>query len=272
MSVDLTYTRLTSASGEDLITQAYGCQPAGIILALGKLGVAARPVDVYRALVRVLAAGGLAAKFIWHAQELPDEVIRGLASLPPNLRLKPVLDVLKAGVVGAESLCFFAGTVTRLEIVQGAHLAQTILAASKPLDALWDALQDLPFPEPPWPGNEYLLAVTSRSRLVEIAKQFQNCLSRHDRQLDAVMSVINGNRYFYELQEEPGLLEFVRIGSLGWYLREACGPKNHEISEETRGNVLRVLSQEPSFCAVWEPRWRGRWDGGDTSDGLLRPE
>jgi len=259
MSVHLVYSRLTFARGDDLVEQAYGCKPAGIMQALGKFGVQARFYDVYRALVSVLAAGGPGAKFIQHAQELPDELIRGLSTLPLSLHTKPVLEILKRGYVTDESLYFFAGTLERLKALSP-QVVEAILADPKPLEAMWHALQDLPFPGPPWPDDEHLMAVTSRSRLLEIAREFQNCLWNTDSQLDAVMSVINGNRFFYEVREEPALLEFIRIGSLGWYLRDFCGPRNKAVSERTREKVLHSLTQRPSFCAAWEPRWHARYD------------
>jgi hypothetical protein len=268
MSADLAYHKLTFASGDDLIAEAYACKPAGIIQALGKLGIQARYFDIYRGLVRVLAAGGAAAKHIRHASEIPDDLILGLSSLPPKLRTKPIVEILKNRHVSDESLCFFAGTLERLR-AQDPQVAEVILAAPRPLDALWEALQDLPFPEPPWPKDKHLIPVTSRSRLTEIAKEFQNCLRDTDRQLRAVMSVINGNRFFYELRAEPALLEFVRIGSLGWYLRQACGPENRPISERARSGLILALAKNPSYCAAWEPFWRERYYPKFDVSGLL---
>ena len=265
----LAYKQMTFLKGEDLIEQAYGCRPAGIVAALGKLGARARFNHVYHALIRVMAAGGPAARFLQHQKLIPDETIVGLSLIPPRIEIKTVINMLKKGDIVPETLSFLVGTLAWFDAKQP-DVAEKVAGSERPVAALWEALQSLPFPSPPWPESRPLIPVVSRTRLLAIATDFQNCLSKSnpDNQLNAVMSVINGNRYFYELRDEPALLEFVRIGPLGWYLRQISGPRNETVSDETRDHVLAYLATQASFRGVWGCLWSGHWNGCDTLTAL----
>lgn len=259
MTVELAYSRLTYAKGKDLILQAYACQPAGFVRILGRLGTQARPPEVYRALVRALDADGPGAKLLRHSSELSDDLIVAVSSLPAGLNVKPVLDLFKAGKIGFESIGFFTWTLARLGALKGSRIVQTILSAPKPMEEMWEVIQGFPFPNPPWPGDDRLRPVTTRGDLKRIGTDFKNCLMTEHRQREAVLRVLNRGRYFYEwCGPEPALLEFARIGPVGWYLVQARGRKNRNVPDRERDDILRHLSVAPSFCPTWN--WYTHYD------------
>ncbi len=253
MSTELAYAQLTFGRSKDLITQATGSQPAGLIRALGRLGPKARPARVYRALATILATDGPGAKFIRHAAVLPDDLILGLATLPPGLEAKSVLRLFQKGRLPPYALGYFTWSLARLEKLMGSSAAQSIVAARNPLEAIRDAILDLPFPDPPWPGNSLLRPVTARDRLKKVGDDFENCLRGFHRERQSVLTVINGVEYLYEwCGHEPALLLFQRVGSIGWFLKEARGRKNAEVSDETRAEILKSLASASSLCPVWD--------------------
>jgi hypothetical protein len=252
VSIELAYARLTYARGKDLISQAYACQPAGVIRTLGRLGTQARSPEIYRALVRTLDVNGPGAKLLRHSSDLPDELILGVSSIPAGLDMKPVLDLFRSGKIGFESVGFFTWTLTRLGALQGPQVVRAILSASKPMGMMWEVLQDFPFPDPPWPGDDLLRPVASRGDLQRVAADFKNCITTDHHQREAVLRVLNGGRYFYEwCGVKPALLEFARIGSVGWYLVQAKGRRNRDVPDQERDEILRRLSVAPSFCPTW---------------------
>jgi hypothetical protein len=257
MSAELAYARLTYVKGRDLIDEAYACYPLGVMKALGRLGAAARSPRVYRALIQALCAEGAGAKLLWHSSHLSDEIILGVSLLPSGLKAQAVLDLFKEGKLGIEAVGFFTWTLARIDALKGSHVAQEILAAAKPLEALWEALADFPFPAPPWPGKDLLRPVTSRADLERIGSEFENCLSTSPQSRGAVQGVINGVTYFYEWRgQEHAVLEFCRVGSVGWFLREVRGPKNQFVSDQTRSEIRCLLSEAPTLCAVWDCDWQ----------------
>jgi hypothetical protein len=253
MSTELAHAQLTFGGSKDLIAQATGCQPAGLMRALGRLGPRARPANVYRALAVTLAADGPGATFIRHAEALPDDLILGVATLPPALEAKAVLRLLRKGRLPPHALGSFTWILERLGKLKGAAFAQAILSRPNPLDAIREAVLDLPFPDPPWPGTDCLLPITSREELKRAGDEFENCLRGFHRERQSVLSVINGVEYVYEWRgPEPVLLLFQRIGSIGWFLKEARGRKNAEVSGSTRDRILRCLASTPTLCPVWD--------------------
>jgi hypothetical protein len=256
LSAELAYRRLTFARGKHLLAEAYGSAPNGAMRALGRLGATARDPRVYQALVGVLAAGGGGAKFLRHSRELRDDVVLGLAKLPPGLPERFVLDMVRGRRVAADVFGLFAWTVRRLGELAGAETAEAILAAPNPVFAMWRAIEDLPFPAPPWPGDDRLRPIVSNAELRVVAKEFQNCLTDPRQQHLAVMAVLNGSRFYYEWQGDGGaLLQCGRIGPVGWYVEEGKGRKNRDVPLATREDILRRLSQVPPFCPVWSSDW-----------------
>lgn len=264
LSADLVYTRLMRAKGPDLVAQAYPSEPRGLLAALGKLGATARRPQVYRALARALEVGGAGSKFIRHEPRLSDEVILGVAGLPSGSHARRVIDLLSTGKIRAEGLGFLAWAVSRLDRLKGAEAVRTVLTAPKPIDAAWDGILDCPFPDPPWTGNEHMVPVTSRARLREIADDFANCLTQRIRERQTVLDILNGHRFLFEWRgEERALLDFRRLGPIGWHLHEVRGPRNQAAAEATRDAIVDLLARIPLVCVVdlIDPLWGedGTW-------------
>src|SRR3954451_5678815 len=76
------YDRLTYAPGKELIAQAYGDCPPGLLGCLGRLGAEARSGYTYRALVQVLQRGGILRR----GHPRGPEPRRGPRSLAPRVR------------------------------------------------------------------------------------------------------------------------------------------------------------------------------------------
>jgi hypothetical protein len=92
-----------------------------------------------------------------------------------------------------------------------------------------------------------------------VAADFKNCMRTNHHQREAVHRVLNRGRYFYEwCGAEPALLEFARIGSVGWYLVQAKGRRNRTVQDQERDEILRRLSLAPSFCPTWN--WYSHYD------------
>jgi hypothetical protein len=91
------YRRFKRARGKDLVAQAFGCRPLGLLSALGRLGAAAKSPETYRALVRALDHGGSGAKFLMHSPHLHDSLIHALATLPPAMNTKPLISLFEHG-------------------------------------------------------------------------------------------------------------------------------------------------------------------------------
>lgn len=253
MSTDLAYGRLTFLKGRDLTIEAYGHQPPGLAKALSRLGAEARTPEFYRALVRALSTNGAGAKFLQHTPDLSDDLVLALSALPARLITKGFVKLLTRSQVAPEALGFFTWTLSRLETLLGPDVSHTVLKAPNPLEALWAAVLNLPFPKPPWSGTDGLTPITSKAELQDIAQKFENCLFDTFQHRYTVMEILNDKSYFFiKSGEEPVLLEFHRFGEIGWYLQQARGPKNRIISQSLRDEIMNALENVPIFCPIWK--------------------
>ncbi len=255
-SAELAYKHLTFSRSKDLIAEGFGETPNGVVRALGQLGAKARSPQIYRALIRIMSQGGVGAKYFRHASELPDELIKGVDTLPPGVEAKSSVALFKEGRVPGQLLGYFTWTLGRLKPFYNAEAADRIISAAKPLEALRSAILALPFPEPPSPGSSLLQPVRSYEELHRVASTFRNCLANPTRAERAVVRVLNGYGYFYHwVGDEPALLCFQQLGRLGWYLREVRGPRNSPVSDRVRDEIVRHLTELPPLCPVWAPEW-----------------
>jgi hypothetical protein len=247
-----TFRRLMTAKGRNLIEAAYGICPAGLIRALAKCGPQARQRTFYRALVEALTRDDLGAKFIRHSNSLSDDVVLNVAALPTHLQSKPLFEALRTGAICFEDLAHFAWAVAAIERQSVEGSAAMILRATKPLDALKEAIQSLPFPAPPWPGDDLLRPVGSRTQLNCIARLLDNCLATPRYVTEAVSDALRGRCFFYEwLGREPGLLRFHNVSPLGWILEDGRGVKNAGLSSGTWIEIERSLDAWCDLAPVW---------------------
>ncbi|WP_172122507.1 hypothetical protein [Devosia sp. 919] len=251
MSAELAYHQLTFASSKDLILQAFGERVRGYSNVLGKLGATPRSPRIYRALARTLLNEGAAAKFVRHATEPSDEMILSIVALPPALAARPVLNLLKGGLVAPEAIGFVTWALRRLESLQGTKVTGPLLKAANPVEAIWEVILSFPFPAPPWEASGSLVPIDTLVGLDEIARKFNNCLGHETMRRKTVLSILNGVRYFYEWRgEEPAVLEFGKLGQVGWCLLQTRGERNHYVAEETRFGILAACANFPMVCAT----------------------
>ncbi|MEO7027303.1 MAG: hypothetical protein ABI056_07085 [Caulobacteraceae bacterium] len=239
-------------SGRALMAEAFGDCPAGLLSALGRLGPQARRSGAYRALVAVLARGGVAAKCVHHGKDLSDGFLIGLAALPQDAahHADAILGFKKQAFSG-QAMATFAWALPRMGAVHGQEAVDAILTAADPWNALWDTHAALGFPPPPWPATERMTPLESVRHLREVGKRLRNCMGRTYYARELVRRVADGMVYFYEwLGAEPAFLMFERVTRLGWYLASAGGVANAWLSAATRDDIVTELGRIPEVCPV----------------------
>ncbi len=249
---DAMFIWLTRAKSSAIIVNAYGACPAGLVAALGKCGPKAQQVDFYRALVKVLGRDDLGAKFVRHREGLSEALVLGISAVPTRLQSKQLFHVLQTGAIDEAEIAHFAWTVARLEALGVADVAQAIRHEHKPVDAVKKAFHALPFPPPPWPGNDRLRPIESSDDLRRVGMALKNCLRDSDRLASVTSEVLRGLSYFYEWRgQEPGLLRFRKLAPLGWVLGDGNGENNKPLSCQTWADIELDLAAYPACAPVW---------------------
>lgn len=245
------YHFLTQAKSRNILTDVYGCCPAGLVSALRKLGAQARRKEFYAALFGVLKRGGPLAKHVHHLKTISDETIIALAGIndhPPTDRVLRVL--LKRAK--PNQLSELTWIVSRLTLLIGeSQVEEAIVHGGNPAKSVEKLIGNLSFPEPPFAGDTRLQPITTANDLLVTGRTFRNCLADRVMWFDSVLSVHSGRTYFYRWSgDQPAVLSFGRFGSLGWVPKEFCVEGNGSPSEDTRQQVEQVVRTIPEVGPI----------------------
>jgi len=235
---DGAYGRLSRASGRDLLAEAYGQAPAGMVRALGRLGPVAQPPDVYRGVAAVLVDGDPGAKLIRHAASLDEGFVRVLWTLPKSLRRKPIVDYCHVGEAR------FLNWLVRAAGYGETELPPSLLAQLQsrrgrhgPADVIQAFLAPENFAAPPFAAPAPLTPIASLAQLRAAAKRFRNCLEHYGEE------AMSGARSFYVWDgSEPAVVGLSKVGDLGWRVGEIAGVDNADVSAATRAAIADALA------------------------------
>ena len=243
-----TYRFLTFAKSRQILMDAFGSCPPGMISALGKLGPYARPKHVYIALHQALIAAGPLANHLCQATEFRDDDILSLASASTMSVSNRVLRSLLKCKISAPELVELLWVIARLSPMHDEQrLVHAIIQGRQPAAILANLFSLMPFPDAPFEQVGDLAPITTSEQLREAGHEFNNCLKGGEELAYALASVQSGQRYFYRWNgDPPTLLAFCRCGSTGWILAERSGPANARVSQLAVNQIGEVLSGIPN--------------------------
>lgn len=248
------YQFLTFARSKQIIPDGYGWSPPGLLSALSKLGARARSKEFYAALFEVLARGGPVAVHIQHMTQIEDQAVSAWASP----RLHAMSDqVTKAALKSPTSiqhwneLCWVIDRLYKL--VPSETIDAAVSTSQNPLATIERLVAQLPFPSPPF-HHPQLQPIVSGSELRRAGRSYKNCLADHRIWLDAALSVQSGQTYYYRWQtDQPVLLAFAKIGTLGWTLSEFGGPGNTAVPEAVKRAIRVALEDVREVAPIGTP-------------------
>jgi hypothetical protein len=247
---DALYRRLSSWKAKDLILQAYGSRPRGLVPLLGRLPAGARSPAIYRALVEIMERGGPAAKLLMHTGDPSDVLIETLAVLPDRVSWRSLSAALPIRDDYPEDLALLMWTLERAHQILPKSNVWSVLKEKKPLSAFLTLMAQQTFPTPPWAGTPRLRPIRSGPELHDVGSRYENCLNRYDG-VGEVLRVLNGTKYFYEWSgSERAIVELVRFNSIGWYASDVRARRNDDVSHFTRRELTREFSLAPNICPM----------------------
>ncbi|TGP51510.1 hypothetical protein EN873_17800 [bacterium M00.F.Ca.ET.230.01.1.1] len=256
-----TYRFLTLAKSRQIVAEAFGSCPAGMIAALGKFGPFARSKHAYLALHKVLTAGGPLAHHVHQSAKLNDDDLASLATAVTMTGSDRVVRALLKCKISAQAMVELLWVISRMAPSYGEQqLVRCIVQGRQPAAILADLFSLTPFPEPPFGQIDELIPIATAEQLRVVGQRFNNCLRKPgEESAAAVASVLSGQRFFYSWEgENPALLAFARCGSAGWILAEHSGPANSRVPDAVIEEVEDVLADIPNVLI------------GNAGSGMLR--
>ena len=214
--------------------------PAGLGRALARLGETAWSAEAYRRLLDLLADRSV-AKQLWHAEAIAPEPVARLALLPAPMRRAWRLSGLITDD-GARAVAECCGVIAFRSGAAAAEAAAARWAALESEAALFEAVREDLYPEPPappHPGTARLTPLASKAALREAAKRYENCLAGR------VHHAVSGWSVFYEwtgADGEGAIVEIERDAIFGWRLNEAKGRGNALLAKDVRAEIAAELA------------------------------
>lgn len=243
-----TYRFFTFAKSRQILTNAFGSCPAGMVSALGKFGPYARPKHAYFALHKVLSAGGPLAQHVYQSTKIDDDDLVSLVSSTGFPVSNRVIRALLNCKMSAQLMVELLWVISRLAPMHDdRQLVRCIAQARQPAAILANLFSLAPFPDPPFEQIGKLIPLTTAEQLRKTGKEFGNCLKGGEELAYALASVQTGQRYFYRWNgDDPTLLSFCKCGPTGWILAERSGPRNSRVPEATIAQIGEALADVPN--------------------------
>lgn len=165
-----------------------------------------------------------------------------LAATPAALLRGPAMDVVFRHGLSATSYVL-AGIRRRGPLISEPDVLGRLSRVKSFHDfaqAIHDALLDVPFPEPPWPGSATLRPLRTLREVHAVGEQFQNCLSDPSQALVALA----GEMAIYVGEPRTGRVcaSLVHDRALGsWRLGEIKGVRNARLSPAAAKSICRAF-------------------------------
>ena len=102
----------------------------------------------------------------------------------------------------------------------------------------------VPFPPPPWPGNDRLKPVCSQQALKDASKRFKNCVKSY------FLDVVFGLSYFYVCERPMMIIEMKKDVVLGWGIGDIKGISNNKVDAVRKNEIMQEFSAAGFFFCI----------------------
>lgn len=212
---------LSAAPARDICAAILGKKPIGLLSILRKIRAYPLPLGYYRKLIEVLESDKR-LKLLAHRPAVTPDLIDVVSMLPEEV-LSPNLISAVGSSTQAESALYYFDALHKIFPPEDHRRIWQSFSKIKKFDEIgrWFGswLEKSPAIEAPWPGNSLLRPIQSPRELVEVAKEFKNCLRAY------VTPMVAGRYYFYRwLGGAPAVISLKKDAFFGWVVSNIEGP------------------------------------------------
>jgi len=165
-----------------------------------------------------------------------------------------------------EKLCLLVECAKRLGLDIPAREFGAVTKRSKSMRGLWRYLVrhalKLPFPPPPWDGDDNIRPLRSRDEMKAAGKQLGNCIANNAT--NYAIRAVTGCAHLYLREDAPAMIAVVRDAFFGWVVSEIKGPKNNSVSPAEAFEIKRAFNNAGILSATsvdFEWASEAFWDG-----------
>jgi len=223
---------LRAGNKRKLLKELFPSCPPGIVNLLPKLPKKPLPKDAYQKLIGALEDESV-RKNLFHMERIKKSnifMLNETANFPEQFRSVAMRCVKNVDDYDAFCRTILAAQKFDLKITE----QDLIKAFSRPHE-MYDEYTDveydmhawlvkkiskLPFPAPPWEGDDRIRPVRSLGELKQVAREFKNCLTCGRTRRNYAACTVAGNCYLYVCEHIPAIVEVRRNVFCGWIVRE----------------------------------------------------
>ena len=252
---DAVRARLVNTSSKELLHEAYGDVPEGLVQTLGRLELKGQEPHIYLLMHKFISKSATLRKSFSHASKIKASTIITLAALPAPLQSYDLASQCR-GPKDIKALLFMVKALARGDEVKYAEICEQVVAAASRNHSISAVLKRYyyltKFPESGFSDTEFCKHIGNAFELKKAAKQFQNCLS------DYVEEGIRGEYQYYRWFESGQIAAIVSLredSPFGHRLTEIQGMRNEPIDHELELKIIRHFEshgvhKQPSLEAL----------------------
>lgn len=220
---------IRTTSKKALLKTWFPSCPPGLLNVLPKLQE--KPLSLqteYRQLIRALADKEH-RKFLSHLDPVRAfhiQLLDMMNTLPAQFRFGAAhCD----DVADYEELCMLIECTKRLNLEVTEREFSALAGQVKDMEGLWRwfarRVLNMPFPPPPWNGDDKIRPLCSCRELEEAGRRFRNCAAEY------AFRVVAGYSYLYVCEQPQAMVEIVSDVFFGWMVNEIEGAERKSLSK-----------------------------------------
>jgi len=233
---------LRAGNKRKLLKEVFPACPLGILNLLPKLPRKPLLQDEYRELIRALADARI-RKHLMHIKRIKkfDILLANDAlNFPAQFRAAAMRSIKDEDEYENFFRVMHAANRLDLNIAEREIIrAVDRLEARDWEDWLMEKVAGMPFPPPPWEGDDNIRPIRSLAELKSAGEKFNNCLRGGRAQAEYASSVATGDAYFYVCDHAPALIEVKRENFWGWRIDDMNGVKNKTLTSRQRHELTQ---------------------------------
>lgn len=213
-------TRLLIISSKELLVEAYGSVPAGMVRVLGLLGLEGQQPQTYIQLHEQMEKSATLCKEYSHASKIDASTVTTIAALPEYLKNYDLAKQFKKPE-DVKKLVFAVDMLSQDNKETYIELCEKIVTAAKSGHSVGAVLKReyyaLPFPVPIAQSSDQCRHIDSAHKMMVSAKRFNNCLKTY------IFEAVRNDLQYYEYLVDSSPIAVISIKNdrpLGWRIVE----------------------------------------------------
>lgn len=212
---------LASAPAKDICVEILGKTPTGLLSILRKIRAYPLPLGYYQKLIEAVESDKR-LKLLAHSAAVTPDLLDVVSMLPGEVLSTNLIAAVRSSTQAESALYYFDALLKIFPSEDHQRIWQSFRRIEKYEQiGRWFGrwLEKSPAIEAPWLGNSLLRPIQSPRELVEVAKEFENCLRSY------VKPMVTGGYYFYRwLGGAPAVISLKKDAFFGWVVSDIEGP------------------------------------------------